>query len=59
MEGLKRIFDTQAPLPVIARNFGLDLLNRQSLVKRPLILGAMGDFGVPLPELCKPLQNQG
>jgi 2-octaprenylphenol hydroxylase len=57
MEGLKRIFDTQAPLPVIARNFGLNLLNSRSLVKRPLILGAMGDFGVPLPELCKPPQN--
>jgi 2-octaprenylphenol hydroxylase len=53
MEGLKRLFDTQSPLPVIARNLGLNLFNQQTLLKRPLILGAMGEFGVQLPDLCK------
>jgi 2-octaprenylphenol hydroxylase len=54
MEGLKRLFDTQASLPVIARNLGLNVFNQQLLFKRPLILGAMGEFGVQLPDLCRP-----
>lgn len=53
MEGLKRLFDTQAALPVIARNAGLNLFNQSSILKRPLILGALGDFGVELPPLCR------
>ncbi|MEJ2042766.1 MAG: UbiH/UbiF/VisC/COQ6 family ubiquinone biosynthesis hydroxylase [Reinekea sp.] len=58
MEALKRLFDTQAALPVVARNLGLSLLNRQALLKRPLVLGALGDFGTPLPSLCQPdLEN--
>lgn len=53
MEGLKRLFDTQLPAPVIARNLGLQLFNNNRLLKRPLIQGALGDLGTPLPPLCR------
>lgn len=53
METLKRLFDTQAPLPVLMRNTGLQVFNNSRLLKRPLIQGALGDFGTPLPELCR------
>lgn len=53
MEGLKRLFDTQLPVPVIARNLGLKLFDNNLLLKRPLIQGALGDLGTPLPPLCK------
>jgi 2-octaprenylphenol hydroxylase len=53
MEGLKRLYDTQAPMPVIARNIGLEFINNSQLLKRPLVLGALGDFGTQLPDLCR------
>lgn len=53
MEGLKRGFTTQAPLPVMLRNTGLRLLNRFSLLKRPLAQAALGDLGPELPSLCR------
>lgn len=53
MEALKRGFGTQAPLPLLARNTGLQFINRHPILKRPLILGALGDTGVPLPPLCQ------
>lgn len=43
MESLKRLYDSQHPAPVLARNFGLKLINQQPLLKRPLILAALGD----------------
>lgn len=55
MESLKRGFTTQAPLPVLVRNTGLNLLNRISLLKRPLVQGALGDLGPALPSLCRPV----
>ncbi|MDN3650612.1 UbiH/UbiF/VisC/COQ6 family ubiquinone biosynthesis hydroxylase [Reinekea marina] len=45
MEALKRGFDTQHPFSVLARNAGMNLLNKHSLAKRPLILAALGDIG--------------
>lgn len=53
MEALKRGFDTQQSLPVLARNAGMSLLNKHSLAKRPFILAALGDIGSPLPKSCQ------
>ena len=53
MEGLKRLFDSQSALPVLLRNSGLRMLNASALAKRPLILGALGQIGPELPELCR------
>lgn len=55
MEGLKRGFDQTNPTLVIARNWGLSLLNAHTTLKRPLTLSAMGDFATPLPTLCQPI----
>ena len=54
MEGLKRLYDSQTAMPVLLRNQALSALNHSSLLKRPLIRGALGDFGTPLPTLCQP-----
>ena len=53
MESLKRLFDSQALLPVLLRNGGLRALNASPLAKRPLILGALGQIGPELPQLCR------
>ncbi|TCS43177.1 UbiH/UbiF/VisC/COQ6 family ubiquinone biosynthesis hydroxylase [Reinekea marinisedimentorum] len=52
MDGLKRLFNSDLPPAVILRNLGLSQVNRFKLVKRQLILGAMGLAGTPLPALC-------
>jgi 2-octaprenylphenol hydroxylase len=53
MEGLKRLFDSQAAVPVVLRNSALQLLNVSPLAKRPLILAALGQIGPGLPQLCR------
>ncbi len=53
MEGLKRLFDTQMALPVILRNTGLKWVDQSALLKRPLVMGALGEAGVYLPPLCR------
>ena len=53
MEGLKRLFDTQSVVPVLLRNAGLSMVNGSELLKRPLIMGALGQTGVALPALCR------
>lgn len=53
MEGLKRLYDTTQPLPVIARNLGLGFINQQLLLKRPLVLAALGDTGAHVPDYCR------
>jgi len=53
MEGLKRLFDSQAVLPVLLRNTGLRAFNASPLAKRPLILAALGQIGPDLPHLCR------
>jgi 2-octaprenylphenol hydroxylase len=42
MEGFKRLFGTQAALPVLLRNRGLDLVNRSGALKRAFINHAIG-----------------
>ncbi len=42
MEGFKRLFGTRAPLPLLLRNRGLDLVNRSGALKRQLIRRAFG-----------------
>jgi 2-octaprenylphenol hydroxylase len=54
METLKRSFDEQSAPIVLARNAGMNLINKWPLLKRPLILAALGDIGTPLPEVCQP-----
>lgn len=44
MEALKRLYDSQAPVAVLARNMGLKLVNQHNLAKRPLVLAAMGEL---------------
>ena len=53
MDGLKRIFNSHLPPAVLLRNLGLSQINKLKLVKRQLILAAMGLSGTPLPELCR------
>lgn len=53
METFKRLYDTQAAVPVLARNIGMNVLNSSILMKRPIISAALGDFSTPLPELCR------
>lgn len=45
MEGFKRLFGSDHPVPVLLRNAGLGWLNRSRLAKRPLIRAAMGELG--------------
>lgn len=54
MEGFKRLFGSNQPLAVLARNLGLKQLNQQPLLKHPFILGAAGYAGVALPTRCQP-----
>ncbi len=42
MEGFKRLFGTSAPLPVMLRNRGLDLVDRSGALKRLFIRHALG-----------------
>jgi len=53
MEGLKRLFDTQSAIPVLLRNTGLSIVNSNPILKRPFVLGALGDMGTALPDLCR------
>lgn len=55
METLKRLFNTSQPALTLLRNAGMSWINQSPLAKRPLILAAQGDFGVPLPPLCQPI----
>ena len=43
MEGFKRLFGTDHPVPVLLRNRGLNWVHRLPLAKRPLIRAAMGE----------------
>jgi 2-octaprenylphenol hydroxylase len=54
MEALKRGFDQQLSTPVLVRNAGMQLIDKSPLLKRPLILAALGDVGTPLPKVCQP-----
>lgn len=43
MEGFKRLFGSDHPAPVLARNLGLNGVDRSRLLKTPLIRAALGD----------------
>lgn len=45
MEGFKRLFNTRAPVPILLRNAGMNLMNRLSPVKNHIVLQAMGLSG--------------
>lgn len=57
MEALKRGFDQQGASSVLVRNAGMQLINKSPILKRPLILAALGDIGTALPKACQPLTN--
>ena len=42
MEGFKRMFESRRPALLMARNTGMDWLQRRAALKRPLIRAAMG-----------------
>lgn len=53
MESLKRLFGSQAMLPLLLRNAGLNFMDKTLLAKRPLIKAAQGDLAMALPDLCQ------
>lgn len=56
MEGFKRLFGTQQPALRLARNLGMNLLDRMAPVKNHIVMDAMGLRG-NLPRLARrPLQ---
>lgn len=54
MEGFKHLFSEPAPPIRFLRNFGMSMLNQHPLIKRPIIMRAMGLAG-DLPESVSPL----
>ncbi|PIE20904.1 MAG: 2-octaprenyl-3-methyl-6-methoxy-1,4-benzoquinol hydroxylase [Neptuniibacter caesariensis] len=52
MEGFKRLFDSENPVAILARNMGMHLMNRLSPVKNHIVLEAMGLSG-KLPALAQ------
>ncbi|WP_417226991.1 UbiH/UbiF/VisC/COQ6 family ubiquinone biosynthesis hydroxylase [Amphritea sp.] len=52
MEGFKRLFNAEGPLPRLLRNTGMSLMNRCSPVKNHIVQQAMGLAG-PLPRLAR------
>ncbi|MBU2967157.1 UbiH/UbiF/VisC/COQ6 family ubiquinone biosynthesis hydroxylase [Amphritea sp. 2_MG-2023] len=52
MEGFKRLFNAEGPLPRLLRNTGMTLMNRCSPVKNHIVQQAMGLSG-PLPRLAR------
>lgn len=45
MEGFKRLFATEAPVPRLLRNVGMSLMNRTPMVKNHIVQQAMGLSG--------------
>ncbi|MFC3152472.1 FAD-dependent monooxygenase [Litoribrevibacter euphylliae] len=54
MEGFKQLFAESAPPVRFIRNVGMSLLNQHPLIKRPIIMRAMGLDG-DLPDSVRPL----
>ncbi|GLQ33132.1 UbiH/UbiF/VisC/COQ6 family ubiquinone biosynthesis hydroxylase [Litoribrevibacter albus] len=54
MEGFKQLFSESAPPVRFLRNFGMSMLNQHPLIKRPIIMRAMGLEG-DLPDSVQPL----
>lgn len=52
MEGFKRLFNTDSPAAILARNMGMNLLNAIAPVKNHIVLQAMGVTG-QLPKLAQ------
>lgn len=52
MESFKRLFDSENPVAILARNVGMSLMNSLSPVKNHIVLEAMGLSG-KLPALAK------
>lgn len=44
MDGFKRLFQSDQPLAVLARNIGMSQFNRHPLIKRPMMLAATGQL---------------
>lgn len=44
MDGFKRLFQSDQPLAVFARNIGMSQLNQHPLIKRPMMMAATGQL---------------
>ena len=53
MEGFKRLFGADIPPLRVARNLGMSLFNRHTLIKSQIMARAMGMEG-DLPQLAQP-----